>query len=111
MKTGTLTAAAAAALFGSAAAWALHQQIGYVLSSVACGQNSLAIWLVTAFAFILLIAGALVSWRIIAPGNAGAKGGAPRPFLALIGIFASGLFLFAIFLQAAAVLFLPGCAG
>ena len=104
----------AAALFAGAAAWAFHQQTGYVIAAFACGGGHLSIWAVTALALVVLGAGALASFAALR-GGAGepeaAAGGQPRRFLAMVGLMAAGLFLFAILLQAAAALILPPCMG
>jgi hypothetical protein len=114
--TPFVTHVAAAGLFAGAAAWALHQQGGYSIASWVCGAAAGPIWSVTIFALILLLAGGWLSWRALRllAADGGAFAGArqrPRHFLALIGVMATLLFLFAILLQAGAVLFLPGCTG
>src|SRR4051812_7058210 len=102
------THVAATGLFAGAAAWMLHQQGGYTIASWVCGSATGPIWSVTILALILLLAGGWFSWRALR--LLAADGGAqrrPRHFLALIGAMATLLFLFAIFLQAGAALFLP----
>jgi hypothetical protein len=108
---------AGAALFAGAAAWALQQQAGYIAASWVCGAGAARpIWLLTLFSLILLLAGSLLSWRAIRPLlNGGHIKGSdfwrPRRFLSLVSLMAALLFLFTVLMQAAAVLFLPGCLG
>jgi hypothetical protein len=115
MKTSARsTAFASAALFSAAAAWALHQQTGYLFASLVCGPGRGLIWVVTALVVVLMGAGAWLSWRIVAPARRDASEpssrAAPRRFLAMVGLMAGGVFLFAITLQACAALILPPCA-
>jgi ABC-type nickel/cobalt efflux system permease component RcnA len=106
---------AGAGLFAGAAAWAMHQQAGYIIAAWACGTATRNLWLVGAAALILLTMGAWLSWRALqslAIDHANNIDSLrPRTFLALIGLMAAPLFLFAVFLQAGAPLFLPGCIG
>lgn len=112
MKSLHIASFAGAGLFAGAFAWALHQQSGYVLASMVCSRRSFTIWAVSALAVVLLVCGALVSWRALRQ-NMGAEDvqlARPRRFMASIGLMACLLFLFAILLQASALLFLPSCA-
>jgi hypothetical protein len=104
---------AGAGLFAGAAAWAMHQQGGYIIAAWACGTATRNLWLVGAAALILLTVGAWLSWRALQSSAIDHANNTdslrPRTFLALIGLLAALLFLFAVFLQASATLFLPGC--
>jgi hypothetical protein len=117
MRTAPIvTHIAGAGLFAGAAAWTLHQQGGYSIASWVCGGAAGPVWSVTILALVLVLGGGWFSWRALRllAADGGAFAGArqrPRHFLALIGVMAAFLFLFAIFLQAGAVLFLPGCTG
>jgi hypothetical protein len=107
---------AGAALFASAAAWALQQQGGYIVVSWVCGPAaSRPVWLLTAVALMLLAVGTWLSWRamlfLAAGDNEASDLLRPRRLLALIGLMAALLFLFTILLQAVAAFFLPGCVG
>jgi hypothetical protein len=109
------TGLAAAALFSAAAAWALHQKVGYLIASFACGRRGEQVWIVTGLALLILGAGALTSWSVFANRPPQADDGpsepaAPRRFLATVGLMSGGVFLFAIALQACAAVFLPPCA-
>lgn len=107
---------AGAALFAGAAAWTLQQQAGYVIASWACHYDILPIWALTAIAFLLLAVGGWASWQALRPLLSDIRVndsdvGRPRRFISLVALMAGLLFLFAILMQAAAALFLPGCAG
>jgi hypothetical protein len=108
---------AGAALFAGAAAWAVQQQAGYVAAAWVCGGGArLPIWLLTAFALILLMTGGWASWQALRGllADSGANGSdlwRPRHFLSLVALMAALLFLFTILMQASAALFLPGCIG
>ncbi|HXV01149.1 MAG TPA: hypothetical protein VG166_11685 [Caulobacteraceae bacterium] len=113
MKAGPIAARfAAAGLFAGALAWALHQQAGYIIAAFSCARGGLRIWWVGVLALAILVAGALASWfamRRQAPPAGMRDSGHTIRFLATIALMAAGLFLFAIALQASAVLFLAPC--
>ena len=74
------------------------------------------IWLLTAIAFIVLASGGWLSWQGLRPillddGVDNSAVWRPRRFISLVALMAALLFLFAILMQAAAALFLPGCVG
>ena len=107
---------ASAALFAGAAAWALQQQGGYVIASWACGYDIGSIWSLTLAALLIVGAGGWLSWRALQPllSDTGVRDSdlwRPRRFLSMVALMAAFLFLFAILMQAAAALFLPGCTG
>jgi hypothetical protein len=102
----------AAGLFAGTSAWALHQQAGYLFASWACARAPADIWLSGSFAVLLLLAGAVLSalaWR--SAGGLADEAARPRRFLAVVALMIGALFLFALLLQMAAALFLPGCVG
>lgn len=115
MRIRTLTALSALGLFVAAAAWALHQQIDYVFASLACRNGIPMMWVVTVLVILLVAAASAVAMRLPRDDTAGEPDPSdilrPRKFLNSISLLALLLFLFAIFLQAAATLFLPSCAG
>ena len=117
MKSGSITAhLAGAGLFAGAAAWSLHQQSDYIIASWVCGGAGAKLWLAGAVALILLLGGAWLSWHALRSLAADSDAMntdplRPRHFLAMVSVLAAVLFLFAIFLQAGAALFLPGCIG
>jgi hypothetical protein len=104
---------AGAGLFAGVVAWALLQQAGIVMASWACQSAARGIWLSGAAALIVLLLGALASALALRAAPDDASGHAPRPrhFLAIVALMGAALFLFAIALQVAAPLFLPGCIG
>ena len=103
---------ASAGLFAGAAAWALHQQAGIIIASWSCEKSAQDIWISAAFAAVLLLAGAGLSTAALRGARSLPQdAGRPRKFLAAISLMACALFLFALALQVAASLFLPGCAG
>ncbi len=112
MKSVHIASFAGAGLFAGAFAWALHQQTGYILASMVCSKSSYAIWAVSALGVSLLLCGALISWRAMRQKEDGPADNVvrPRKFIASVGLMACLLFLFAILLQASALLFLPSCA-
>jgi hypothetical protein len=104
----------AAAMFASAAAWALQQQVGYMLAAFACHRGNVLIWGVSVVVLVIFTAGMLVSWRGLrqeggASGTDSLEEGRPRGFLAFVSLMLGAIFLFAILLQAAAAVFLPAC--
>ena len=107
---------ASAALFAGAAAWTLQQQAGYVIASWSCRFDIAPIWALTAAAFVLLAVGGWLSWQALRPLVSDIRVNEsdvwrPRRFISLVSLMAALLFLFAILMQAAAALFLPGCVG
>ena len=104
------TSLTGAGLFAGAAAWALHQQVGYILATWACDDAAAGVWISAAITMFVLLAGAILSFAAIGQFR---YAGAPQPrgFLALVSLMAAALFLFALALQTAAALFLPGCIG
>jgi hypothetical protein len=107
---------AGAALFAGAAAWTLQQQGGYIIASWSCRYDIGPIWALTLAALVITGAGGWLSWRALQPLLSDIRVGEsdlwrPRRFLALVALMAGLLFLFAILMQAAAALFLPGCTG
>jgi hypothetical protein len=115
MKTGTLTALSALGLFVASASWALHQQIEYIFASLVCSHGKPLMWSVTVFLLALLAAAAVITlrlprWEATAEHDPDDIS-RPRRFLASMSLLAVLLFLFAIFLQASAMLFLPNCVG
>jgi hypothetical protein len=113
MRTRTLTALSAIGLFLAAGSWALHQQIDYMLASMACSGGKASMWVATLVAGIVLAVAAVTTLRL-PRWRPGSQSGSdeiarPRQFLAAISLLAVLLFLFALFLQASATLFLPVC--
>jgi hypothetical protein len=118
MKAARITAhLAGAGLFAGAVAWALHQQIQYVLAALFCGRPSPAsLWMVSAVAIAIVLFGTVLSWLTIRAfaGETQDETGdyyRPRRFLAIVAFMAAALFLFAIMLQLAATFYLPLCTG
>jgi hypothetical protein len=111
MKTRTLTALSSAGLFVAAAAWSLHQQADYILASLACANGNLTMSVVTALALLAMAGAGIATWMVIRRDAARGEGEVQRPrrFLISVSLLALLLFLFAIFLQASAPLFLPSC--
>jgi hypothetical protein len=106
---------AGAGLFLGAGAWALHQQTSYIIASWLCGTAAGSLWIVSAAALLLLAVSIWLSWSalraVVIDSSPSTVFRRPRHFLAVVGLLAALLFLFAVFLQASAALFLPGCAG
>ncbi len=102
-----------ARLFAAAAAWALHQQAGYVLKGALTGGSAApGIWISAAGAFSILFIGGLLSLIALRSRlTDAAEKARPRRFLARVGVMAAALFLFAVALQAGAAFCLPGCVG
>jgi hypothetical protein len=102
---------ASAGFFLAPAAWALHQQTSYMLVPVSCGQRAMILLLVTAGAAILALLGgytAYTGWRAL-PEKAEDRHLRVRRFLAGLSLLFTAIFLFAILLQAAAMLILNSC--
>jgi hypothetical protein len=103
---------AGAGLFAAAAAWALHQQAGVISASWNCANSAAMIWTSGGVAGLVLFVGAILSAVALrAIDNNPSGDGRPRRLIALVGLMAAALFLFAIALQVCAAVFLPGCAG
>jgi hypothetical protein len=101
-------------LFAAAFAWAMHQQTGIILASWVCSGAAHAIWLTTAVTGLLLLGGIILSGLGLSAARAGRlpeETARPRRFIAIVSLMAGALFLFALGLQAAAAIFLPGCVG
>jgi hypothetical protein len=112
MKTGHFTGLTGIALFSGAAAWALHQQFSYIVASWICSDGATVMWTMTGLAVALLSVGGFLSLKALRDSlGFQLDRTRPRHFLATVALLAAVLFLFAIFLQASAVLFLPGCTG
>jgi hypothetical protein len=114
MIAGRWTSLAGVGLFTSVVAWALHQQAGVMMASWACENAAQGIWLGALLGGILLAAGAILSGLALRAARSSKlieDAARPRRFIAKVSLMASALFLFAIGLQAAAPLFLPGCVG
>jgi len=105
---------AAIGLFTGVMAWAVHQESGIIIASWACEKAAQGIWFGALLTGLLLAGGAVLSalgWRAAQPPRLAEDAARPRRFLAIVSLMASALFLFALGLQAAAPLFLPGCVG
>jgi hypothetical protein len=108
---------AGAGMFAGAVAWALHQQVQYVLAALLCGRPSPApMWIASAAGIAIVLVGAALSCLTIriATREKDAEvqdGLRARRFFATVSIMAAALFLFAIVLQLAATFYLPMCTG
>jgi cytochrome b subunit of formate dehydrogenase len=118
MKAARITAhLAGAGLFAGATAWALHQQTEYVIAAMVCNSGAiLPMWTISAAALLILVTGAILSWLAIRSFAAEKQIEAhdrfrARRFLASVAMMGALLFLFALVLQIAAVLYLPVCTG
>jgi hypothetical protein len=105
---------ASAGFFIAPSAWALHQQLGYMLVPVSCHARIMIVPLVTLIAAALALAGGWLSWRPArwretAAPSASEGGAHLLRFLANLSLLFTALFLFAILLQGTATLFLNGC--
>lgn len=83
--------------------WALHQQLLADMLHYDChlGRTSTALIVTAVVGSVIVVAGA-VSWRARA-------GSTLRRFVALLGVSAAAIALFAIALQMLAAVILPGC--
>jgi hypothetical protein len=118
MKASRITAhIAGAGLFAGAVGWGFHQQLQYVLAALLCRNDAIArLWIVSAVAFLTVVVGGILSWaaaRVLAAEQnyEGRDALRARHFMAGVGIMGALIFLFAVALQAAALLFLPVCTG
>ena len=110
-----MSRARAAGMFAGPAAWALHQQVSYMLTPSLCENGHEAVLhLVSLLAFVLAAAGALVAWRIWKrlPEGSTEKGddrGSRTRFLALSGTIFCAFFCLVILAQEVPNLFLGAC--
>ncbi|HEX3429486.1 MAG TPA: hypothetical protein VHT03_01255 [Rhizomicrobium sp.] len=118
MKPARVTAhLAGAGLFAGGIAWALHQQLQYVLAAMFCGHSRPSpLWSVSVAAVVIVAVGAALSWLAVRSFAAEKEAEAEdafraRRFVAKVAIMGALLFLFAIMLQAAAIFYLPLCTG
>lgn len=101
---------ASAGLFAGPLAWAVHQQLGYMLVPVSCRSGVMLVPLVTLGAAVLLGLGAWVSWRArTPPGETEAPRARTQRFTAHLALLVSAVFAFAILLQASSTMLLNGC--
>jgi hypothetical protein len=112
MSAGRLVAAlAGAGLFAGAAAWAAHQQLGYILAARLCRGDEAWLPVLGVAALLALLGGAAMSWlalRQTSPGGPDAV--RARRFVATLGLMGASLFGFAVVLQMSAAAFLAPCA-
>ena len=97
--------------FAGPGAWALHQQIGYMLVRASCLNHTLLVPIVTHITVVLALAGGYFSWmpwRYAAEDHAG-DSLRPYRFVAQLSALFAVLFAFGILLQGAAMLFLNSC--
>jgi hypothetical protein len=90
------------------AAWAIHQQAGYVLAALSCEHRMILLPLLTAASAIVVLSGGYLSWFVWRSFPAQAQD-ETRHFLAGLSLLCAVLFAFAILLQGAATLFLEVC--
>lgn len=114
MRAGRIIAAlAGAGLFAGAAAWAVHQQAGYIISTRLCQSAEPWSAVLTAGVLVLLAGGAAISWLALRRRPQSGRGAAdtvrPRRFMATVSLMGAALFGFAIALQASAHLFIAPC--
>jgi hypothetical protein len=101
---------AAAALFAGPAAWALHQQGGYMLVPEDCRNHAATIPVLTVAALAIIAGGAWISWRVRGlVADAATPSARAQRFLVHIGLLAEALFALAVVLQFGATLILGGC--
>jgi len=101
-----------AGFFAGPAAWALHQQIGYMLVRASCLNHTLLVPIVTLLTVVLALAGGYLSWmpwRTAEENETAANGIRAHRFLAKLSALFGALFAFAILLQGSAALFLNSC--
>ena len=112
MSTRARLCLAGVGFFVGPAAWALHQQIGYMLVPVSCANRVMLVPILTLLAVSVALAGGFVSWvpwrNAEESQNASDNMRAHRFLAQLSGLFAV-LFALAILLQGAATLFMGGC--
>jgi hypothetical protein len=99
-----------AGFFAAPAAWAVHQQVSYMLVPVSCETRIMLVPVVTLLSVLVAIAGGYLSWMPWHRAEQRKDGGdAIQRFLAQLSAAFAVLFAFAILLQGAATLFLNGC--
>jgi hypothetical protein len=102
-------------MFAGPAAWALHQQVSYMLTPTVCANgNEFVLHLVALLALVLTAAGGLVAWRISKrlPEGSTEKGddrGTRARFLALTAAVLCAFFGLVILAQEVPNLFLGAC--
>jgi hypothetical protein len=102
---------ASAGFFLAPVAWALHQQTSYMLVPVSCAERAMILPPVTVGAVILALLGGYIAytgWRAL-PEKAEDRHLRVGRFLAGLSLLFTAMFLFAILLQAAAMLILNSC--
>lgn len=113
MKSPLFLRLSSAGLFLAAIVWGAHQMLAYLVASWACNGATTALKLAAVAAVFGVLIGGWLTLRAMdalrATYQASAQSRRTRTFLAHISLMAVLLFLFAIVLQVAAVLFLPGC--
>jgi hypothetical protein len=98
--------------FAGPAAWAVHQQIGYMLVPVSCQSRVMWVPILTLLAIAVTLAGGYVSWmpwRRSDEVEAASDAMRAHRFLAVLSALFALLFALAILLQGAATLFMSGC--
>jgi hypothetical protein len=99
-----------AGFFMAPAAWALHQQVGYIVAPAFCKNSQIVIPVLTLAAVIVMLVGGFISWRSFHARPFGESEFAPtRRFVAALSLLFTALFLFAILMQGVAAFFLNGC--
>jgi hypothetical protein len=95
------------------AAWAVHQQVQFMLVSDSCQRWTMVLPLLTTIAGAAVLIGAyfsLSAWRALSQHKPqGSHASQTRRFLSGLSLLMATLFLFAILLQGAATLLLDGC--
>jgi hypothetical protein len=101
---------ASAGLFIAPAAWAFHQQVGYMITPASCGVY---VPVVTVASLLIAAAGGFLSWRAWAPDESqpvqADRGAGTQKFLSGISLALTALFALAILLQGGAALIVDGC--
>jgi hypothetical protein len=109
MRAKTLSLASAG-LFIAPAAWAFHQQVGYMLTPASCGVY---VPVLTLASLLIAAAGGFLSWRAWNPNEShpvqGNRSAGTQRFLSGISLALTGLFALTILLQGAAALIVDGC--
>ena len=98
--------------FAGPAAWAAHQQIGYMLVRAGCLSGVLWVPVLTLIAMAVTLAGGYLSWmpwRHSEESEAKSDAMRTHRFLALLSVLFALLFALAILLQGVATLFLNAC--
>jgi hypothetical protein len=100
---------ASAGLFIAPAAWAFHQQVGYMLTPASCGVY---VPVLTLASLLIAAAGGFLSWRAWNPNESQPVGNTSpgtQKFLSGISLALTALFALAILLQGGAALIVDGC--